>query len=345
MKSILFSVIILGIIFASKTSNAQLTNVISEGKKPTQIRVGEGEGQVFISSPNTIAYNASNKHIYIGDRDSQIHILDEKLEYIGRFSRFGQGPGEIATISDLTVSKRGYIYICDYVNSRISTFDENGTYRSTIRLSMGLLTQYSRICVDSEGYPIIGFPFKKKLLTKYDLHGNVVEQIGEWLDKPWISNAKNPGFYNNVIFCLDSQSNYYVAFLSHPILRKYSNAGKLIFEIDLSKNSRINEYYSKYLNKMMDYSSTPAMMIIYLCSDIVYVNDVLYLYIYELIEDKPVQSLLKIDPLNGTVVGEIFLELKDEEGNPGRIDRLTCSHNIIFAVSKSRSAILKYNIQ
>jgi len=166
-----------------------------------------------------------NGNIFVADLGEYcVKKFDTAGNFVLRFGRKGQGPGEFLSLSDLALSKSNRLYVCDTQNKRISIFSLDGEFLRSFRVTS--VAMPARIIVDSqENSYIIGYLiYKGKIIKKYDRDGKFINEFCEWN-----KGAKLAAMSGNVgRFAIGENDHIYYSF-SYPYqIRKYSPDGELL---------------------------------------------------------------------------------------------------------------------
>ncbi|MBI4902792.1 MAG: hypothetical protein HY820_04105 [Acidobacteria bacterium] len=71
-----------------------------------------------------------NGDLYVSDGyvNSRIVRYNKNLEYVQHWGKKGKGDGEFDTAHDVTVDRRGRVYVADRANNRVQIFDASGQF-------------------------------------------------------------------------------------------------------------------------------------------------------------------------------------------------------------------------
>jgi len=198
------------------------------------------------NDPNYMLYKASeiewqSGYLYVCDAgNNRIMKYDENGNFVLQIGRAGQGPGELIHPAGLAVHPDGTLFVLDSGNARIQVFDSTGRYVASFRVSGKLGLTNDGISVDqSKRIFVPSDASSPSIVTIYSIGGKKIGEIGKKLtfssaDRPWQRN-------NEVCLCLDSSGDIYVLFFSHPLLRKYSLNGQLIWERNFSRLQEVRQ--------------------------------------------------------------------------------------------------------
>jgi hypothetical protein len=138
------------------------------------------------SSDETILYGPLRLHV---DADGSLFVLDYGASQVkeftpdGRFVRasgagVGQGPGEIATPTDFTVTAAGEVVVADPTNGRLTVFGESGELARTLKLER----PGYRLSPAPDGGFFILFELAEMTFGRVDSTGKLVDAFGVLLD-------------------------------------------------------------------------------------------------------------------------------------------------------------------
>ena len=167
----------------------------------------------------------------------RVTMLTINEEYIGEFSRFGNGDGQLHWPTSIALDSNQNVYIADDWLNRISIFDKDGIYLSKWGASGsgdGELSKPSGIRFDQDDN-----------LYVVDSGNNRVQKFskdGELLAK-WGSAGSGEGQFNlpwGLNF--DSRGDVYVADWRNDRVQKFSPEGQFLAEYGSSGNG-VGEFY------------------------------------------------------------------------------------------------------
>ena len=97
------------------------------------IKVGEkGSKRLQFNSPNAIAYNKTNRKLYVSDEfNHQIQILNADLTFHSSFGKHGSDKGDFKYPAGITFDPTGNVYVADSNNHRIQVFNADGAFLCT----------------------------------------------------------------------------------------------------------------------------------------------------------------------------------------------------------------------
>lgn len=168
----------------------------------------------------------SSWNIYVSDaRANRILKFDSAGQFLKQIGQKGKGPGELLNPRHILIIKNSCI-VNDTLNGRIQFFDENGKYVKTFKVFKG----YYDIVVNDNGLiyatPLNNQPYLIDVLSK---DGQLLYSFGRCMRFKYDQQQLN--------FCklaLNKKGELFVAFTYFPIVRKYSQKGKLLAEFRIN---------------------------------------------------------------------------------------------------------------
>ncbi|MBL8233320.1 MAG: hypothetical protein JNL98_32790 [Bryobacterales bacterium] len=90
---------------------------------------GDNDAKYAYNRPTSLAFHP-NGHFYVSDGYVNSRVVRYKAdgEYVQHWGRKGTGDGEFDIAHDITIDRRGRIYVADRTNNRVQIFDENGKF-------------------------------------------------------------------------------------------------------------------------------------------------------------------------------------------------------------------------
>jgi len=158
----------------------------------------------------------------LDDKESCVKKFGARREYLGRFGRNGQGPGEFQYAMKITVSASGQV-IVSTMSSEFHVFGNGGTYVDRFRLP-----PYRGISPAVLGSDrVVAYAFQvngensrdNHVLAIFDFRGQVLHEFGE----PFLlDTARRTWNANFLSLAVDGEENIYAAFSSLNRIEKYS---------------------------------------------------------------------------------------------------------------------------
>lgn len=161
-------------------------------------------------------------NIYMGDiRFHQVFVFDSQGKYIKKVGQQGEGPGDFFLPAEIMTTKE---FIIVKESNRLQFFNKNWETIKIIKPKK----RFRNIKIGSNGYlyakPLLS-PMQKELFNVLSHDGKILWAFGEPLEF-----KEDKSVLNFLSLDLTDKQELYVAFEFFPIIRKYSAAGKLIFE-------------------------------------------------------------------------------------------------------------------
>ena len=190
----------------------------------------EDENYLF-SMPISVASDEKGNIFILDSKECCVKKFSSEGEYLSRFGRAGQGPGELEY--PMTIDCRGGRLLVTSMASYFHFFDLGGKYIERIRLP-----QYQGLALKfMNADRIVGFSMQpsgdntkeNKILKIYDLQGNVLHDFG---DPFLVETARSSWVANFFHITVDDKNNIFVAFIAQNRIEKYSDTGKLQMKID-----------------------------------------------------------------------------------------------------------------
>jgi hypothetical protein len=196
--------------------------LVSKGEFPG---IDDEKNGHYFSNPSDVALSEDMIIFAIENYKSFIMKISAQGSYISTLGRMGQGPGEFVHPLLADLSEKEELYVMD--GSRISVVDENGRFLRSFK-QFFMINDF----VVSHQYIYANFYYlqekKSPLIIKMDNTGRIVDVFGERFN---IAGHKS---LDSVTFLHRFGDQIIAAFEHHPIVRFYSQDGKLLREIKLN---------------------------------------------------------------------------------------------------------------
>ncbi len=200
------------------------------GKDDVLFVVNRGSEGISNVAWNRTGYGARVSQIKLGANAGE-------EEFIGEFSKYGNGNGEFIWGSGVAIDGQGNVFVVDEWLNRVTVFDQEGNYQrdwSTVGSDETGPNGASGIAIDGEGnlfvtdgrsHTVKRFTPEGKLLASWGTHGSAE---GE-LDSPWGITVDHEGFVyvadfkNHRVQKFTADGNFVAQFGSHGTHRGQLN--------------------------------------------------------------------------------------------------------------------------
>jgi hypothetical protein len=100
------------------------------------LSIGVEEGEVNYMFSNPVDVDSDSKgNIYVLEyRDCLVNKYDSQGQFMMKFGRKGQGPGEFSNPYSMIITTQDEIYVGDYMQRKIAAFDSGGAYQKTMEV-------------------------------------------------------------------------------------------------------------------------------------------------------------------------------------------------------------------
>lgn len=119
------------------------------------LAIGEADGpEAYVFGRVSGVYVADDGRIYVADSQAlETRVFSPAGEFVGRFGRGGEGPGEFGHIGGIGRAPDGGIALLDGELGRVSVFDPDGMFRRAFRLERPfmILTMGESVRFDGAG--------------------------------------------------------------------------------------------------------------------------------------------------------------------------------------------------
>jgi hypothetical protein len=182
--------------------------------------------------PTSADEDAAGNLFILDDKESCVKKFGARREYLGRFGRNGQGPGEFQYAMKVAVGASGQVVVTT-MSSEFHVFGNDGTYVDRFRLPP--YRGISPVVLGSDR--VVAYAFQvngensrdNRVLAIFDFQGQVLHEFGE----PFLLDATRRTWNANFLsLAVDGEENIYAAFTSLNRIEKYSPAGLLLLSID-----------------------------------------------------------------------------------------------------------------
>ncbi len=184
----------------------------------------EEDENKFFNTPGSVAVD-DNQLVYICDWHNHcVKVFNNNGNYLHSIGRRGQGPGDLYGPKYITFSAEGSLLVNDGGNRRIQWFSSHGKSKHILKNKKESI-QWIGVLSENEIAAYAHFKTfrKRKLISIMNNKGKILGEIGKYHDK-----SKNFILSERLFFTVDEDNNLYAANMGTPVIRKYSNDGKLI---------------------------------------------------------------------------------------------------------------------
>ena len=97
------------------------------------LKVGEkGSRSLQFDTPNTIAYNKTNRKLYVSDEcNHRVQVLNTDLTFHSSFGKHGNDKGDFNHPAGIAFDLTENVYIADFHNNRVQVFTADGAFLRT----------------------------------------------------------------------------------------------------------------------------------------------------------------------------------------------------------------------
>ncbi len=191
----------------------------------------EDENLMFVF-PIHVARDGDGNLFVLDSRDYCIKKFDSDGNFLLKFGRQGQGPGEFQYPMLLGIGGENRL-IVQCMDSTYQIFDLMGQYVD--RFTMGSYDGLFMRVMKSGN--VVGYSMnfreenslENKILKIFDLEGNTLHQFGEPM---LLTNPRDSWSANVLNLSLDVEDNIYASFAYQNRIEKYSPTGEILMTID-----------------------------------------------------------------------------------------------------------------
>ncbi|MFC1514061.1 6-bladed beta-propeller [candidate division KSB1 bacterium] len=184
------------------------------------------------------------------DRDQNIYVLEmttceikkfsKNGEYITKFGRKGEGPGELTVATLFDISPDGNLVVLDAAKQRFQHYSldgkDAGSYPFTSLvtgyrvLSNGDILGQTPIIPNAENMPEIpGLEISNNTFGIFDIDGNAKSRFGDAYE---FSNEKATEMFQDLTFTLTNNDEIFASFRFANAIDRYSRDGELVFRAE-----------------------------------------------------------------------------------------------------------------
>lgn len=188
------------------------------------------EGKIFLNEAVSLAHD-TNWNIYVADRrNNSIVVFNSKGEYLHRFGKRGQGPGDLYFPQNIFIWKNN-IVVYEVGNKRIQFFDFKGKSKKIIKL----FKAYHSVILSKEGM-IYGIPRHiiagtgQKMIDVINFDGRLVNSFGE--PKELLMNVEMGTTAE--LSLINDETEILLVYNFIPIIERYSINGELLSNVRIT---------------------------------------------------------------------------------------------------------------
>ncbi|MFC1492348.1 NHL repeat-containing protein [candidate division KSB1 bacterium] len=232
----------------------------------------EGDDENFqFYRPTMMVKNSKGNNYVLDAGNFRVQKFDSNWNFVKTFAQEGQGPGEILLSFDMCMDSDDNIYIDDLRNNRLQVFTEDGEYLRTFRIRQWahgkeLLNSNEMITLDLSGVVveyIANANPEGHLFAVFDLEGNEIRGFGGLESFPGLGPNGYGGAPqgNDVVYTVWDDGNIYLSYTRRNIVRKYAQAGELLFSSDRALDYSLEpvEIEGRFRGEPMLYKDLPQV--------------------------------------------------------------------------------------
>ncbi len=195
--------------------------------------------------PMSADEDAAGNLFILDDKESCVKKFNARREYLGRFGRNGQGPGEFQYAMKVAVSASGQVVVST-MSSEFHIFGNDGTYVDRFRLPPYRGISPAVLGADrvaAYAFQVNGDNSRDNhVLAIFDFRGQALYEFGE----PYLLDTTRRTWNANFLsLAVDGEENLYAAFSSLNRIEKYSPAGRLLLSIDRALPFEVTHRYKQ----------------------------------------------------------------------------------------------------
>lgn len=186
----------------------------------------------YFHSPQFIEHDSSG-NIFVSDSAwCRIAKFDSSGTILKTFGQAGQGPGDLSYPKSFFITNDNKLVVNEIMNRRFQFFDTEGKHLKILKM----YKDYLSLVLNDKGL-IFAIPrsFSKQdkphLIEVLDQEGKELRSFGKPLNFKYDITTNNE---SNL--AINNKGELFVAFLYHPISRKYSQKGELLAEYRINHN-------------------------------------------------------------------------------------------------------------
>ncbi|KPK87338.1 hypothetical protein AMJ80_12185 [bacterium SM23_31] len=191
-----------------------------------------------LNMPAFIKTNPSTNEIVILDKGNKcFYVFTQEGQFVQKFSRIGQGPGEMMDPIAFDIDYEGTIYMVDRVNNRISIFSSTGEYLNSFRVDGKFVRTprgYCTIFINNNEEIVVNLPGRGYYFTVFSKDGKILREIGKLQEFNKKHERVNATFGHGYIY-VDSKGNYIIILDYLYTVRIYDKNGNFVKELNLDE--------------------------------------------------------------------------------------------------------------
>lgn len=193
----------------------------------------EKEGEVPFSQLAGFTVDSKERVFVLDSKESEVKVFDNHGQFLFKFGRPGQGPGELNNPIGIHLTPKGEILIEDALNQRLSLFSPEGKFIKSI--STAKLLGLSGIVLDSRGnfvarQMVMAGNNLKWEIKKYNVELEPLYTVASIAFPNPLEGKINP-FQFIVIYKIGPFDNLYYGEISKYEIKVFNPEGKLIRKI------------------------------------------------------------------------------------------------------------------
>jgi len=189
--------------------------------------------------PLQLKVDASESIFVLDTGDLKVKKFTPEGRFVASYGKGrGQGPGELASLTDFGVNREGEVWVADLSNGRLTVFAPDGEVNRTLKLEQ---PPY-RLTFGKNGLFVMLSPTGDRLFADYSLDGNLRRTFGTFLANQgrnamvldgWLTSGDDggfiyAGFYDGLIAAYDTSGNprFLAEAIDRPPLPKLIHKGE-----------------------------------------------------------------------------------------------------------------------
>jgi len=195
--------------------------------------------------PMSADEDAAGNLFILDEKESCVKKFGARREYLGRFGRNGQGPGEFQNAMKVAVSASGQVVVST-MSSEFHVFGNDGAYVDRFRLPP--YRGISPVVLGADRVAAYAFQVNGEngrdnhVLAIFDFQGQILHEFGE----PYLLDTTRRTWNANFLsLAVDGKENLYAAFSSLNRIEKYSPDGRLLLSIDRALPFEVTHRYTQ----------------------------------------------------------------------------------------------------